>query len=200
MYQNFAAILRRLCQLRPVWPDWAIYCTLGNLPKSPTFLGNFCKGVKILNFSSEIILGTFYRHLAILIWSHWQWLLYISTNNTWHRLKAAIDNWFSKGFRVSLYQHFQRQSVPRQSNALLRGGRCHRVDFFYFFTNVVIVVTKLVAGSMSTFSIRVKLSSLCCYSSQSKRLIGKHALIWNNLVLSNGDLKMETSEVSSDDN
>ena len=36
----------------PVWPDWAIYCTLGNfskpvatiiLPKSPTFLGNFCK-------------------------------------------------------------------------------------------------------------------------------------------------------------
>ena len=28
-----------------------------NLPKSPTFLGNFCKGVKIINFSSEIIFG-----------------------------------------------------------------------------------------------------------------------------------------------
>ena len=28
-----------------------------NLPKSPTFLGNFCKGVKIFNFSSEIIFG-----------------------------------------------------------------------------------------------------------------------------------------------
>ena len=49
-----------------VWPDWAIYWTLGkfskplatiNLPKSPTFLGNFCKGVKIFNFSSEIIFG-----------------------------------------------------------------------------------------------------------------------------------------------
>ena len=49
-----------------VWPDWAIFCTLGNffkpletinLPKSLTFLGNFCKGVKILNFSSEIIFG-----------------------------------------------------------------------------------------------------------------------------------------------
>ena len=26
-----------------------------NLPKSPTFLGNFCKGVKIYHFSSEII-------------------------------------------------------------------------------------------------------------------------------------------------
>ena len=37
-----------------VWPEWAIYCTLGNflkpvariiLPKFPTFLGNFWKGV-----------------------------------------------------------------------------------------------------------------------------------------------------------
>ena len=28
-----------------------------NLPKSPTFLGNFCKGVKIFNFSCEIIFG-----------------------------------------------------------------------------------------------------------------------------------------------
>ena len=28
-----------------------------NLPKSFTFLGNFCKGVKIFNFSSEIIFG-----------------------------------------------------------------------------------------------------------------------------------------------
>ena len=30
-----------------------------NLPKSPTFLGNFCKGVKTFNFSHEIILGIF---------------------------------------------------------------------------------------------------------------------------------------------
>ena len=36
-----------------------------NLPKSSTFLVNFCKGVKIIHFSSEIILGNFYRHLAI---------------------------------------------------------------------------------------------------------------------------------------
>ena len=28
-----------------------------NLPKSITFLGNFCKGVKIYRFSSEIIFG-----------------------------------------------------------------------------------------------------------------------------------------------
>ena len=52
--------------LRTVWPYWAIYWTLGtflkplatiNLPKSPTILGNFCKGVKIYTFSSEIIFG-----------------------------------------------------------------------------------------------------------------------------------------------
>ena len=28
-----------------------------NLPKSPTFLGNFCKDVKIYNLSYEIIFG-----------------------------------------------------------------------------------------------------------------------------------------------
>ena len=47
-----------------VWPDWAIYWTLGNflkslatinLPKSLTFLGNFSKGVKSNHFCSEII-------------------------------------------------------------------------------------------------------------------------------------------------
>ena len=55
-----------------VRPDWAIYCTFGNdskplatinLPKSPTFLGNFCKGVKIIHFCREIIFGQLYRHL-----------------------------------------------------------------------------------------------------------------------------------------
>ena len=44
---------------QPAWPDWAIYWTLGNflkplstinLHKSPTFLGNFCKGVQNLSF------------------------------------------------------------------------------------------------------------------------------------------------------
>ena len=63
-----------------VWPDWAIYWTLGNflkplatfnLLKSPTSLGNFCKDVKIYHFPSEIILGNFYRYLAIFFWSHW---------------------------------------------------------------------------------------------------------------------------------
>ena len=50
--------------LEPVWPDLVINWTLGNflkplatinLPKSVTFLDNFCKGVKIYHFSTEII-------------------------------------------------------------------------------------------------------------------------------------------------
>ena len=53
-------------ELRPVWSEWARYGTLGqslkplakiNLPKSPTFLGNVCKGVKTYHCSSEIIFG-----------------------------------------------------------------------------------------------------------------------------------------------
>ena len=45
-------------------PDWAIFCFLGKhskpvgaiiLPKWLTLLGDFCKGVKIILFSSEII-------------------------------------------------------------------------------------------------------------------------------------------------
>ena len=64
-------------------PDWAIFCTLGNflkplatinLPRFLTFLGNFCKGVKIYHFSGEIIFGSFYRHLAIFFWLHWPYL------------------------------------------------------------------------------------------------------------------------------
>ena len=49
-----------------VWPYLMIYWTLGNflkplatinLLKPPPFLGNFCKGVKIIHFSSENIFG-----------------------------------------------------------------------------------------------------------------------------------------------
>ena len=35
-----------------------------NLPKSPTFLGNLCKGVKIYHFLVKSFLVNFYRHLA----------------------------------------------------------------------------------------------------------------------------------------
>ena len=66
--KTLPSFLRDLPELGSVWPDWAIYWTLGNfskpvatisLPKSLTFLGNICKGVTIFNFCSEIIFGQF---------------------------------------------------------------------------------------------------------------------------------------------
>ena len=62
----FSYCLYLTSMYRPVWPDWAIYWTLGNflkplgtinLSKSPIFLGNFCKGIKFFDFFSEIIFG-----------------------------------------------------------------------------------------------------------------------------------------------
>ena len=41
-----------------------------NLSKSPTFLGNFCKGFKSIIFLQKSLLGNCFRHLAILFWSH----------------------------------------------------------------------------------------------------------------------------------
>ena len=53
------------CSWAPaVWPDWAIFCTVGNhsnpvatiiLPKLPTVLGNCCKGVKIIHSDIQSI-------------------------------------------------------------------------------------------------------------------------------------------------
>ena len=42
-----------------------------NLPKSPTFLGNFCKGVRIYHFSSEIMFGQLLQTFGDFFWSHW---------------------------------------------------------------------------------------------------------------------------------
>ena len=44
-----------------------------NLPKSPTFRGYFCKGVKIYHFSSEIIFGQLLQTFGDFFWSHWLW-------------------------------------------------------------------------------------------------------------------------------
>ena len=64
--------------LKVVWPDWAIYWTLGifsnplatiNLSKSSTLLGNFCKGVKIYHFWATFI-------------GNWQFFLVTLFNST----------------------------------------------------------------------------------------------------------------------
>ena len=41
-----------------------------NLPKSPTFLGNLCKGIKIYHFSCEIIFGQLVKIFGGIFSSH----------------------------------------------------------------------------------------------------------------------------------
>ena len=74
--------LSMACHLEGVWPDWVIYWTMGNfskllattyLPKSLTFSGNFCKGVKILNFTSEIIFWATFIEIWRFFTGHTAW-------------------------------------------------------------------------------------------------------------------------------
>ena len=78
-YQHLA---RLMSHLWTVWPDCAICWTLGNflkslatinLSKSLTFLGNFCKVVKIYHFSSEIIFRQLLWTFGDFFWSHCLW-------------------------------------------------------------------------------------------------------------------------------
>ena len=60
----------------PEWPDWAIYCSLGNFSKPVAaiifvqiahILCNVCKVI----FQVKSFLGNFDRHLVTFYWSHW---------------------------------------------------------------------------------------------------------------------------------
>ena len=108
--------------MRTVWPDLAIYWTLGNflkplgtinLPKSTKFLGNFFKSVKIYHFSSEIILGNFYRHLAIFIWSPWMRTRScgITVSNGSAELGMAAPKWTPNVTFVAFQAHHKREIV-----------------------------------------------------------------------------------------
>ena len=63
-------------QIRRFFVLWAIIQSQWQqlfYPNQPTLLGNFCKGVKVIHFSSEITFGQLLwtiGHLAIFIWSH----------------------------------------------------------------------------------------------------------------------------------
>ena len=61
-----------------------------NLPKSPTFLGNFCKCVKIIIFQVKSFLSNVYRNLGIFFWSHWTCSVQISLSG-WAKKRAK--NW-----------------------------------------------------------------------------------------------------------
>ena len=84
----------------PVWPDWAIYWTLGNflkrlatinLPKPPAFLGIFCKSVKIYLCSSVINFGQLLQTFGNFFLVTLQWLP-ILRNRTWTRIVVFYFN------------------------------------------------------------------------------------------------------------
>ena len=71
-----------------------------NLPKSLTFLGNFCKCVKINHISSEITFGRkFYRHLAIFFWSHCSLLIKGLRSKVYDSLFFLFLVYFVSAFR-----------------------------------------------------------------------------------------------------
>ena len=81
-----------------VWPDWAIYWTLGNflkplatinLPKSLKFPGNFCIGVKSYHFYSEIIFGQLLQTFGNFFWLHCTLSTNLSNGNSvFHGIKG----------------------------------------------------------------------------------------------------------------
>ena len=107
-----------------MWPDWAIFWTLDNflkplaainLPQSSPFLGNYCKGVIIIHFSSETIFGQLLQTFGDF---------YLVT------LLVTSDDflfWSSVGF---LDDSGGRQQQPRRKrqrrNNLWNGGRRRR--------------------------------------------------------------------------
>ena len=54
---TFEGSVTRFGDLFGLWANFQSLWATINLPKSPTFLGNFCKGVNIFNFSGKIIFG-----------------------------------------------------------------------------------------------------------------------------------------------
>ena len=130
-----------------VWTDWTIYWTLGNFSKSfstinlstsPTLLGNFCKGVKIFDFSSEIILGNIFRHVATFYWSHWLQhanSLSHKTSFSLTRLLTRSTPSLSLSLSLSLSKPHSFSLKPnRKSSPVI-------LSFFFLFYNFVLFLS-----------------------------------------------------------
>ena len=64
------------------------------LPKSPAFLGNFSKGVKIYHFSSEIIFGQLFGHTDCYTFANFVFL------NSGSTVKESLE-WADGVFPIS---------------------------------------------------------------------------------------------------
>ena len=107
-----------------VWPDWAIFWTLGNflkplatinLPQSSPFLGNFCKGVKIFHFSSETIFGQLLKTFG----DFYQVTLLRNNELKVEReiiLRRLSTNWFIKLSKI--FWHYVTRSLLKRRHSL----------------------------------------------------------------------------------
>ena len=125
-----------------MWPDWAIFCTLGNffnplatinLPRSVTFLGNFRKGVKILNFSSEIIFGqlkqTFGDFYLVTLVSTYV-LRYVC-------MYVLLRSWRDQNTLFKLKRNFQKPFLiffPSKGDAIFNNLHFYLKKVSHFFT------------------------------------------------------------------
>ena len=122
--------LNFFCSSHALWPDWAIFCTLGtflkplapiNLPKSPTFLGNFCKGVKIYHFSSEIIFGQIlHMYIRRFFSDHTDVipLLYLNVKLSRRCNLSSLSHFYWQSQALNCYldtQNFKTQKKEEQS-------------------------------------------------------------------------------------
>ena len=98
----------------PVWPDWAIYWTLGNFLKPlatlnlPNSYAIFVKVLKSIIFLVKSFLGNFYRHLEIFSGHTGPGLTQIERNS----LKYWRSNRMSVGrYILCSLRHHQNKSV-----------------------------------------------------------------------------------------
>ena len=150
-----------------VWPDWAIYWTWGNflkplatfnLPKSPTLLCNFCKGVKNYHFSSEIIFRQLLWTFGNFFWSHWsQGTIYQCSEFSVipsgypgqppPKKKKFINVKYS---RTTLQDCFNGSSIPL---TLSFYGFQTSIDFKYFFETILAILNRFSSSIYLHFNV-----------------------------------------------
>ena len=98
---------------------WATFQTCGNntLPKSPTFLGSFCNGVKICNFSSKIIFWASFVDI---------WQLFIGHTGLNLTFLTMLD--FDVNLMTFLLQDIHSKAANINQQIILTGF--HSIDFY----------------------------------------------------------------------
>ena len=157
-----------------MWPDWAIYSTLGNfskplatinLPKSLTFLGNFCNVSKSLILLVKSFLATFY-------WSHC-----LDSTRSLFYLKNPPPNYLKPQSNPRV-----KSSMPRDCGVRAAFDSCfslqdHSVPCVWFFLNTLVLPPNLITTISCTIRTHFKYQTLICFFASTN--------ILSNLILSN---------------